>query len=59
MASLTFALVVVSAVALASATTRSLGMLGVTLLAALHPISTTVLLLIAVGAHLYIKWRDR
>ena len=58
MASLTFALLVVCVAALAGESTRRLGLLCLGLLAVLHPILFTVLLLIAGGAFLYIHWRD-
>ncbi len=59
MAALTFGLLVVCLAALVVESTRWLGLLCLGLLAVLHPILFTVLLLIAGGAYLYIHWRDR
>lgn len=59
MASLTFALVAVFVVAMASATTRPVGLLCIALLVCLHPNFFAALLLIAGVACLYINWRNR
>lgn len=59
MAAVTFALVVVCVAALSVESTRWLGLLCLGLLAVLHPILFTALLLIAGGAYLYINWIDR
>jgi hypothetical protein len=60
MASLSLALIVVCAVALAVESTRWLGVLALALLVVLHPYVSLALLLIAAGVYLYFNhWRDR
>lgn len=60
MASVTLALIVVAVVALAVPSTRWLGVLALALLVVLHPVPFVLLLPLAVGAYMYLRfWSDR